>query len=253
MTPEQLDILIARAADGTLTPEDTAALSAVCRESDEALGILVRHIETERLLHATERDPLGRIAAQEIVLRIEQERLAAVTTSEFVPAVVESARTSRWWPRIAVAASVALAAGIAFQFSKPAPPAKETAFAVDGPISERVATAAPVAVLKRAVAVEWAEGASAHAVGAMLPAGWVKLKSGTVQIEFLGGARLLVVGPAELRIDAEDAAFIRRLVDERAKVAARRDLVEVAEHAIHFLRHGVAVEALLAGEFGQGG
>ncbi len=209
MTPGQLDILIARAADGTLTPEDAADLSAVCRESDEVLGLLSRHIETERLLHATERDPLGHVAAQEIVLRIEQERIAAVTTREFVPEVVESARTSRWWPRLAVAASVALAAGIAFQFSKPAPPTKETAFAVDGPISERVAMAAPVAVLKRAVAVEWAGGASAHAVGAMLPAGWMKLKTGTVQIEFLGGARLLVVGPAELRIDAEDAAFLQ--------------------------------------------
>ena len=209
MKPEQLHILIAHAADGTLTPEDTAALVAVCRESDTALDLLARHIETERLLHATERDPLGHIAAQEIVLRIEQERIAAVTTGEFVPEVMESTSTSRWWPRLALAASVALAAGIVFHFSKPAAPAKQIAFAVDGPVSERVATEVPVAVLKRAVAVEWAEGAPSHAVGAMLPAGWLKLKTGTVQIEFLGGARLLVVGPAELRIDAEDAVFVQ--------------------------------------------
>jgi hypothetical protein len=209
MTPEQLEHLIARAADGSIAPEETAALVAACRESDGALDLLVRHLETERLLHATERDPHGRIAAQEIILRIEQQRLAVVTAPEFVPAVMESARSSRWWPRLAIAASVALAAGIAFEFSKTAPPAKDVAFAVDGPISERAAMAPAVAVLKRAVAVEWVAGSQSPAVGAMLPAGWVKLKTGTVQIEFLSGARLLVEGPAELRIDAEDAAFLQ--------------------------------------------
>ena len=209
MNTEQLDILIARTADGSLTPDEASSLAAACRENDEVLRLLVCHLDTERLLHAAERDPHGRTAAQEVVLRIEQERIASATASDFAPQVVESARRSRWWPRLALAASVMLAAVLTFQFSKKTPPEKEVAFAVDGPTSERVATAAAVAVLKRAVDVEWADSSPARAVGEMLPAGWLRLKAGTLQIEFLGGARLIVVGPAELRMDAEDAAFLQ--------------------------------------------
>jgi hypothetical protein len=72
-----------------------------------------------------------------------------------------------------------------------------------------------VAVLKRAVGVRWASPKEAPTVGTMLAAGWLRLRAGTLQVELLGGARLLVAGPAELRIDAADAAYL-----ESGKVSA---------------------------------
>lgn len=208
MTPEQLDILIARAAEGCLTPEEASALSAECRENEDALRHLARHVVTERLLEASERDPHGHFAAQEIMVRLAQERMDTPATATFVPKVMQGVRRVRWWPRFAVAASVMLTTVLTVHFSKKPPLEKEVAFAVDGPTSERVATAAAVAVLKRAVGVEWVDSPSVRAVGEMLPAGWLRIKAGSLQIEFLGGARLIVVGPAELRMDAEDAAYL---------------------------------------------
>jgi hypothetical protein len=209
MTPEELEHLVARAADGSLTAGEASALVSACRESDEALRLLACHLGTERLLHMVERDPHGRIAAQEVLLRIEQKRLTAITATEFAPEVVRHARRSQWWLRASAAAAVLVAAGLMFHFSTGNPPKTETAFAVDGPTSERIATGTAVAVLKRSVGVEWTENSSSHSVGAMLPDGWMRLKSGTLEIEFLGGARLIVVGPAELRMDAEDEAFLQ--------------------------------------------
>jgi hypothetical protein len=42
----------------------------------------------------------------------------------------------------------------------------------------------------------------------MLPVGWLNFSSGTVEIEFLSGARLLVVGPAKLRLESESSVFL---------------------------------------------
>ena len=206
MTPGEL---IARAADGTLTPDEAAQLAAACRADAEMLRALAAHIATERLLHAVERDPLGHTAAQEIVLRLEQERVAAVSEPDFVPRVVESARRQVWLPRLAAAAAIALLVGVGGFFLKKTARLPDVPFAADGPPSTRAESAAAVAVLKRAVGVEWASAKDSPAVGTMLSAGWLRLRAGTVQVEFLGGARLLVVGPAELRLDADDAAFLQ--------------------------------------------
>ena len=209
MTPDEIDSLIARAAEGALTQEEAAHLAAACRENAEVLRSLTAQIATERLLHAVERDPHGRVAAQEIVLRLEQERIAAVSDPRFAPRVVENARRRMWMPRLAAAAAIVLLAGVAAGILKKNPSVADEPFVVDGPPSTRVEAAAAVAVLKRAVGAEWASAKDAPAVGAMLSAGWLRLRAGTVQVEFLAGARMLVVGPAELRLDSEKAAFLQ--------------------------------------------
>ena len=206
MTPGEL---IARAADGTLTPKEAALLAEACRADAEMLRALAAHVATERLLHAVERDPHGRTAAQEIVLRLEQERIASISDPQFAPRVIQGARRRVWLPRLAAAAAIALLGGGAVFFFKKTPPVPDAPFASDGPPSLRAESAAPVAVLKRAVGVEWASAKDAPAVGTMLSAGWLRLRAGTVQVEFLCGARLLVAGPAELRLDSDGAAFLQ--------------------------------------------
>ena len=69
------------------------------------------------------------------------------------------------------------------------------------------ATSAAVAVLLRAIDVKWARLADSHNVGSPLLPGWLKIRSGLVQIAFHGGAIVTLEGPAELKLISGDAAF----------------------------------------------
>lgn len=80
--------------------------------------------------------------------------------------------------------------------------------AIDGPISTLMETATPVAVLKSATDVQWSDPLEIHPTGSTLTAGWIRIAQGTLQIEFLSGARLLVNGPAELRLDSDNSAYL---------------------------------------------
>ena len=66
-----------------------------------------------------------------------------------------------------------------------------------------------MAVLVRAVDVEWMDGTKHLAEGAALKAGWLRLKRGAVLVEFKGGARVAFEAPAEFRIDSSRQAFCR--------------------------------------------
>ena len=77
-----------------------------------------------------------------------------------------------------------------------------------------------VAVLSRMVDAQWAGVATNWPEGAELAAGSLKLLGGTVQVDFFSGARLVLVGPAELEIRAARSAHLARgrvtcEVDER--------------------------------------
>jgi hypothetical protein len=64
-----------------------------------------------------------------------------------------------------------------------------------------------VAVLSRCIGAEWAEGAQAYRQGEVLSPGWLKLKSGMVQIAFLSGANVILEGPAELQLVSSVEGF----------------------------------------------
>ena len=213
MNPEDLQLLLARAADDSLTTEESTQLLAACAADPAVLAELIEHLATERLLFAVERDPRGHLTAQEIALRIEQQRVASVVKSAFVPVVVESARRSAnatTFTRWTLAAAAVLLATVLLWPRAGREATKPESFAGDGQPSVRVTSKAPVAVLKRALDVVWENPATAPSTGQMLGGGWLRLRSGTAQVEFLSGAWLLVVGPAELRLDAPDAAFLQR-------------------------------------------
>lgn len=71
----------------------------------------------------------------------------------------------------------------------------------------RETSSTAVAVLARALDAQWSPHADSHAVGAALEPGWLHLKSGLVQVVFYSGARLVVEGPAELRLLSGREAF----------------------------------------------
>ena len=66
---------------------------------------------------------------------------------------------------------------------------------------------ANVAVLARAVAAEW-EGV-ALIPGRGLAPGWLRLKTGVVQVEFARGARVMLEGPVEFRVVSDNEGFLR--------------------------------------------
>lgn len=187
---EALDRLIGRCLDGIAAPEEWAQLSAWLEADADARS---RYLDLAEI-HAA-------LAADESL------RAPAVET---VPVPVKAGRLSagRW---LAAAAAVVILAGAALWLWNPNGHGGEEeapAFAMDGPLSRRVESAAPVAVLKRAVAVEWQSPADIRGTGEALSAGWLRLARGTVQVEFLSGAQLLVEGPAEVRLDSGNSAYL---------------------------------------------
>ena len=61
----------------------------------------------------------------------------------------------------------------------------------------------------RSADVEWIEPSQGPTSGARLAPGWLKIRSGTVQVEFLSGARVVIGGPAEFRLVGENEGFCR--------------------------------------------
>jgi hypothetical protein len=66
-----------------------------------------------------------------------------------------------------------------------------------------------VAVLTHAADAVWEENGGARQRGESLTPGWLRLKSGAVQIEFSRGARVVLEGPAELELVNDNEAYLR--------------------------------------------
>lgn len=63
-----------------------------------------------------------------------------------------------------------------------------------------------VALLAQAVDVEWEEGGNSFAVGSALPKGELKIRKGTLRLDFYSGARVFLQGPATLDLLSQDLA-----------------------------------------------
>jgi hypothetical protein len=100
----------------------------------------------------------------------------------------------RWAWSLAAAASLVLllGLGLARWFKHP---------------GSRDSTSTAVAVLAHAADVEWSGADGAYPVGTALEPGWLRLKSGLVQVVFYSGARVVIEGPAELRLLSPREAF----------------------------------------------
>lgn len=63
-----------------------------------------------------------------------------------------------------------------------------------------------VALLAQAVDVEWEAGSPLYGVGNALPKGWLKIRRGTLRLDFYSGARVFLEGPAALDLMSRDLA-----------------------------------------------
>ena len=104
------------------------------------------------------------------------------------PQVQQRAKPNRsWWHPLAAAAAVAMVLAGAWKFSK-----------------SQTASPASIAVLARAADAVWADASFAPQPGSVLKAGWLRLKAGTVQLEFSRGAHVVIEGPAEFQLVSDN-------------------------------------------------
>ncbi len=115
------------------------------------------------------------------------------------------ARRRTWSPWWAYGGVAVLALVVFFILRQPNGSAKpESARPANGAALRSPA----VAVLSHVVEVAWADGEPERQEGAELPAGWLRLALGTVQIDLFSGARLFVEGPAQIELRSSGEAFL---------------------------------------------
>ena len=186
MHDERLELLINRCLDGGLTAEESAELSERILSSPEARR---RYWEMARV-HALIRE-WGAEAWGKVVEFPRARQVAA-----------------RW---LAAAAAVLLAVGGGWWWQHRG--GVNTVVADGGEFSDEAMIAwvpgEHVATLARSVDAEWVEPVHGPTAGTRLAPGWLKLRRGTVQVDFLSGARVVIEGPAEFQLIAENEGFCR--------------------------------------------
>lgn len=194
MHDERLEYLINRCLDGGLTGEESAELNALILSSPEARRRYWEMARVHALIREWGAEVWGKSGAEETVIEFPRARSFG----------------TRWLPAFAAAAALLLAfAGVWFWQHRDRPvvadewsefPDEETMAWVPG---EHVATMA------RSADVDWIEPKQGPTSGTRLAPGWLKIRRGTVQVDFLSGARVVIEGPAEFQLIGENEGFCR--------------------------------------------
>ncbi len=171
MDAERLGFLLDRYVDGALESDEKSELERMLLSSPEARTLFWEKARFHALLRQYGEQTWGTGAAVEKIVRFPFRRIA--------------------W--LAAAACVLLG-GLALTWRVERMPDE---LLTDG-----------VAVLGQTVDAVWSDSASREA-GTVLPRGWLRLKSGLAQVEFVSGARVILEGPAELELKAPLIAFCR--------------------------------------------
>jgi ferric-dicitrate binding protein FerR (iron transport regulator) len=191
MSDERTQLLLQRYFDQMLTVEEKAELSEMLLASGRARDEFWDLARWNALVRQWGEAEWGRRDAESLTLRP-------------LPSVQKAPAPSRKvirFPRpavklgviaLAAAAVVALFLGVStlFHWNKRTKPMS-------------------VAVLTHSADAVWADSRGAKQRGESLTPGWLRLKSGAVQIEFSRGARVVLEGPAELELMNDNEAYLR--------------------------------------------
>ncbi len=206
MNDDRLQILLEKYRVGTLTEEDRSEFERTLLSSPQAREAFWEHARFHALLARWGQEEWGRKLAT-APADAEAESSSDGPSPTAAPPAERSPRFIRigWLPwLVAAAACIALVVMLSRYRNHWEPV---------GPIASTgmppTTIPAGVAVVAASVDVKWANAASGRAVGSVLQASSLKLDSGTVQIEFYSGARLIIQGPAEVQLVSEMEAFCR--------------------------------------------
>ena len=198
----EFDEAVAAVCHGSASDEQMRGLNALLRSDSVARDEYILRLE----LHS-------RLASEpDLFVSSEQEATEAslpgrgITLPQNVPNL-ESPRRSRKrklnWV-VALAACVALLA------------AGWWGSRLSQPGERKGTTSKAVAMLNRAVDVQWEQRGDAPRLGAPLEPGWLRLKSGLAQIVFYSGVRVVIEGPTDLQLVSPNEATCQsgRLIAE---------------------------------------
>ena len=194
MHDERLELLIHRCLDGGLSAEEAAEFNALILSSPEARRQYWDAASVHALIREWGAEQWGKTEPLPAVVPFRQPRRV----------------NSRWV--VAAAAAAAVAAMVIISMNGSWRNAREHR-AEDSEFSEGDSMAwrpgEHLATLARSADVEWIEPAAGFTSGMRLGLGWVKIRRGTVQVDFLSGARVVIEGPAEFQLIGENEGFCR--------------------------------------------
>lgn len=192
---ERLQFLLQRYFDQMLTVEERTELSSMLLASARARDAFWESARWHALIRQWGEAEWGRRDAE--VLERHPPRVTALPRP--VAKVIQFPRPAvRVWR-----AALAVAAVVAFFVAIPALiPWKKNS-------TPTPSVVASVAVLTHSADAIWQDGSAARKSGESLTPGWLKLKSGAVQVEFSRGARVVLEGPAEFELLADNEAYLR--------------------------------------------
>jgi hypothetical protein len=217
----ELERLVSTLCDDRLDEADQARLEQLLRDDAECRRFYLEYVDLHaRLLHYPRLTTLldGRSldsapACSLPPLADESEEIGS--TAGLPDRPTTSRPAGGWWPYVLTAA-VTLAATLVVQLAtrEPTPPPGVNAVAVEQPATG-VGGAGPtnivpeyVATVARTTDCVWDNETDACRSGMRLLPGALRLKSGTAELKFDGGAMLSLVGPAELQVETMNSAAI---------------------------------------------
>lgn len=193
MKDERLLVLLDAFLDGTLSPEEKQELERTLLESDTARREFWNRASLHGWTHAAAKLNYGVKPAAEVA----RER-RALRGDSFETFLRWLRRASQFGWKTALAGAAAGAALMLWLGIRALQPSYDDAVVENVPAP--AANTNFVATLTRGTAVVWEGQTNAVEIGSALPAGWLRLKAGAVQIEFYDGARVILEGPAAFQL-----------------------------------------------------
>ena len=181
----EFDEAVAAVCHGLASEEQLRALNGLLRSDAAARDEYILRVELHSRLASEPdffSDTTENIASPEDVLRFPSRRKLRTQQTKWV---------------LALAACIALVVTGWF------------ALRLSRPDDRTGATSKAVAMLNRVVDAQWNANTEAPRLGAPLEPGWLRLKSGLVQIVFYSGTRVVIEGPAEFQIVSPSEASCR--------------------------------------------
>lgn len=192
---ERLQFLLQRYFDQILTVEERAELGTMLLASSRARDEFWEQARWHALIRQWGEAEWGRRDAESLTVR--PLPAPAVVARPASPKVIAFPKISPKVWKVALAAAAAVALMLTAQFFLP------------GKKTPAPAITASLAILTHSADAVWAEGAPERQNGEVMSAGWLKLKSGAVQVEFSRGARVVLEGPAEMQLLTDNEAYLR--------------------------------------------
>lgn len=255
----ELDLLIDRVLEQTLSPIDAGRLNLLLRQSSEALRRYQQTLDTHRAL--CEAFPSGIF---EEALRLETAGPATVTPSSTGVARQPSTAWSRLTQAVAVLSIVGLVGFISYRIGRNSSPPKATARIQHSLAAQSADAAATVptenlrpdagfprteatltghGILRQSIDIVWPTGQVPQRVGCLLQPGELAFAAGIAVLDFFSGATLVVEGPARLEIISDWAVTVHQgRLEATVPPAARGFLMKAADAEIIDLGTRFALE-----------